>query len=133
MEGVNQKVDRISGDVQNLLSLYDFAEKLYPYSNLREGDSLNENERRRQQVQFASYHDGRQYLNGTGFWGLTTMLLMARANSGSWMDSRALTANPMKTLCWFMIGVSLSAVVNYSHFRQSGYDPKSYHLNLRVS
>ena len=40
MEGVNQKVDRINGDVQNLIELYDFAEKLYPYENLREEQSV---------------------------------------------------------------------------------------------
>lgn len=36
MEGVNSKVDKIRGDVSNLIELYDYAEKLYPYENLRE-------------------------------------------------------------------------------------------------
>jgi hypothetical protein len=36
MEGLNQKLDRIAGDVNQLIELYDFAEKLYPYQNIRE-------------------------------------------------------------------------------------------------
>ena len=40
MEGLNHKLDRIEGDLQGLVELYDFAEKLYPYDNLREGNSV---------------------------------------------------------------------------------------------
>lgn len=41
MEGVNQKLDRIQKDVNNLVELYDFAEKIYSYENLREGNSVS--------------------------------------------------------------------------------------------
>jgi len=36
MEGLDQKLERIGGDVNNLIELYDFAEKLYPYEKIRE-------------------------------------------------------------------------------------------------
>jgi len=36
MEGLNDKLDRVSGDISQLVELYDFAEKLYPYENIRE-------------------------------------------------------------------------------------------------
>ena len=36
MEGLDQKLDRINGDISQLVDLYDFAEKLYPYENIRE-------------------------------------------------------------------------------------------------
>lgn len=61
------------------------------------------------------------------------MILMARAASGSWLDSRALTASPAKTFCWFMIGVSIAAAVNFAQFNEKGYDSKSYALHTRVS
>lgn len=35
MEGLNDKLDRVSGDISQLVELYDFAEKLYPYENIR--------------------------------------------------------------------------------------------------
>jgi hypothetical protein len=36
MEPIDKKMDRIRGDVSELISLYDYAERLYPYTNLRE-------------------------------------------------------------------------------------------------
>ena len=35
MEGLDQKLERVSGDVNALIELYDFAEKLHPYSETR--------------------------------------------------------------------------------------------------
>lgn len=31
MEGLDQKLDRVATDVNRLIELYDYAEKLYPY------------------------------------------------------------------------------------------------------
>ena len=36
MEGLDQKLERVGGDVNNLIELYDYAEKLYPYEKIRE-------------------------------------------------------------------------------------------------
>ena len=36
MEGLNEKLDRVSNDVSQIIELYDFAEKLYPYENIRQ-------------------------------------------------------------------------------------------------
>jgi hypothetical protein len=36
MEGLDAKLERVAGDVNELISLYDYAEKLYPYQNIRE-------------------------------------------------------------------------------------------------
>ena len=35
MEGLDAKLERVSGDVNSLISLYDFAEKLYTYDKIR--------------------------------------------------------------------------------------------------
>ncbi len=35
MEPLGQKLDRITADVANITELYDFAEKQYPYENIR--------------------------------------------------------------------------------------------------
>ena len=83
---------------------------------------MNENEQRRNIAQMASYGNGQAYLNGCGFWGFLTLILMNRAASGSWSDTTALTKRPMRTFSWFMIGVSIAAVVNAIRFRESAYD-----------
>lgn len=36
MEGLDQKIDRIQGDLSNIIDLYDYAEKLLPYDQIRE-------------------------------------------------------------------------------------------------
>ena len=36
MEGLEQKLDRVGNDVSKITELYDFAEKLLPYENIRE-------------------------------------------------------------------------------------------------
>lgn len=36
MESLDQKLDRIRSDVSTITELYDYAEKLYPYTNIRE-------------------------------------------------------------------------------------------------
>lgn len=36
MEGLNEKLDRVNNDVSQIIELYDFAEKLYPYENIRQ-------------------------------------------------------------------------------------------------
>jgi hypothetical protein len=36
MEGLGDKIDRINSDVEKIISLYDYAEKLYPYEKIRD-------------------------------------------------------------------------------------------------
>ena len=62
-----------------------------------------------------------------------TLFLMNRAASGSWSDTTALTKRPIRAISWFMIGVSIAAVVNVYRFRETGLDPKTYQLNQRVA
>jgi len=42
MEGLDQKLERVGGDVNNLIDLYDFAEKLYAYDKIREPFKVRE-------------------------------------------------------------------------------------------
>ena len=41
VEKIDDKIDRINGDISNIIDLYDYAEKLYPYTNLREANSVS--------------------------------------------------------------------------------------------
>ena len=81
----------------------------------------------------ASYGSGSHYMDGIGGWGLLTVFLMNRAASGKWLDSAHLTAKPIRTLSWFLIGASISAMVNVAKMREAGYDAQTYQLNRRVS
>ncbi len=146
MEGLSQKLDRTQNDLSQIIELYDFAEKLLPYENIRGPfqvsssqkriiifNQLNENDQRRNVAHLASYGDGQAYLNGCGFWGFMTLILMNRANSGKWTDTAPLTRSPMRAFSWFMMGVSIAALVNVARFREAGYDRATYNLNQRVA
>ena len=45
-EGPKEITERIEGDVESIMKMYDTAEGLYSYDNLRAQRSLNENESR---------------------------------------------------------------------------------------
>lgn len=38
-EPLSERLDRIVSDIDEVTELYDFAEKLYPYENIREGSA----------------------------------------------------------------------------------------------
>lgn len=40
MEGIGDKLTRIQGDVEKILTLYEYAENLYPYDKIRESRSV---------------------------------------------------------------------------------------------
>ena len=81
----------------------------------------------------ASYGDARHYLNGCGWWGFLSVLLMSRAGAAHLLDSSTLTGNPRKVVAWFLLGASVAAVVNTGRLRSTGHDSHSYILNKRVS
>ena len=94
---------------------------------------MNENEERKNVAYLASLGDGSQYLQGTGFWGLTTMLLMSRAGASHLLDTTTLTSNPKKVVAWFLLGASIAAYCNFTKFKASGYDRHTYTLHRRVA
>jgi len=81
----------------------------------------------------ASYGNGVNYLAGTGFWGIVTVVLFNRAAAGTWLNSTPLTKNPVRTLSWFLTGVTIAAFSNLLRFREAGYDRKTYGLHQRVA
>ena len=81
----------------------------------------------------ASFGHGNKYLQGAGFWGFLTVLLMNRAAAGKWLDTAPLTANPSRTIAWFLMGASISVFANIIRLRESGYDFRTYQLHQRVA
>lgn len=84
-------------------------------------------------VNFASYGDGLQYLNGAGWWGLVSVILMSQAGGMSLKNTTHITKNPLKIGGWFLIGATVSVLVNALRMRESGFDSRSYILHKRVS
>ncbi len=43
MESLQDKLDRTQGDLNKIIELYDYAEKLYPYDNIRGARQVTSN------------------------------------------------------------------------------------------
>lgn len=41
MEGLSKKLDRVQSDVDKIIDLYDYAEKLYPYEKIRDARQVH--------------------------------------------------------------------------------------------
>ena len=53
-----QIISNLESQVDEILSLYDLAEKAYPYQSLRGDRNLKEDAHRREQVAFSTYGAG---------------------------------------------------------------------------
>ena len=51
-QSTTELITKLEGQVDDILGMYDFAEKLYPYEQVHGDASLNEDERRRNMVKF---------------------------------------------------------------------------------
>lgn len=80
-----------------------------------------------------SYGNGASYFNGAAFWGLLSVVLMNRAATGSFLDTSAITKKPFKGFTFFMIGASISSLVDMIRFVERGYDRKTYSLHRKIA
>ena len=83
-------------------------------------------------AQLASFGDGMQYLNGAGFWGLVSVVFMSIAKGGSLRDTTTLLKNPWRMGGWFLIGATVSVIVNSFRMREAGYNSRIFIMHKRV-
>ena len=106
-----QIVSNLEGQIDEILSLYDLAEKAYPYQNLRGDRNLNEDAHRRETVALTSYGPGStQIVAGSSVWGLATTYLFSRRGAAHLLDFSTLRKCYFRTFGWYMIGVSLGSL-----------------------
>lgn len=75
---INEKFDKIEADLNNILKMYDFAEKLYPYENIRNGEKITEHLERRNQVGLLNYEPSLFIFRNAYFFGFISTLIMSR-------------------------------------------------------
>lgn len=107
-EGPNHIEKKLQGQLEEILSLYDLAEKAYPYQNIRGGiRPLNEDEHRKQAVAFSTYGAGSENIvYGTSLTGLASLYLFSRRGSKHLLDFSMMRKCYIRTFSWWMIGVS---------------------------
>jgi hypothetical protein len=70
-------------------------------------------------VNLASFGDGLQYLNGVGFWGLISVVMMSAASGGSLRDTSTIFKNPWRVGGWFLMGATVAVIVNSIRMREA--------------
>ena len=105
-------IQKLDQQVDELLQLYDVAERLHSYEQLHGSRSLNEDERRRSMVSFASTRgQSGSILQGNGAFGLAAMYLYSRRGASSMIDMSRLRACGWTSLSVFLIGSTFGSIM----------------------
>jgi hypothetical protein len=98
-------VTSLESQVDDILTLYDLAEKAYPYQNIRGERSLNEDEHRRQMVSFSTFGVGSvEVVKGSEKFGFASLYLFSRRGAKHLFDFSRIRNCWVRSLSWFMIG-----------------------------
>lgn len=104
-------IQRLEGQVEEILELYDLGEKLHSYDSIYGKRSLNEDDRRRNMVSFSSTNGtSANILQGAAMWGFAALYLYSRRGAANPMDLSTLRACGWTSLSVFMMGQSFGCV-----------------------
>ena len=112
-------IGKLEGQVDEILSLYDFGEKLHNYESVHGGRALNENQRRQDMVAFLNQkgQSGR-ILQGCSLWGFASLYLYSRKGAASIYDLSKVRACGWTSASVFMIGTTLGCMYYMTKERQ---------------
>jgi hypothetical protein len=133
-----ERAATIEGQVNELLEMYDVAEKSYGYDHTRKmGFSNNENEERRNVADTFNKGplSGSTLSQHSLFYGLSFVYLMSRFGAkGGITCMHAAKQCYFRTSGWFMMGVSFNYFLKVNHLStQWGGNPYMLQLNTRVA
>ena len=101
--------NRINGDVESILELYNFAEKVYPYTNLHGQRGSTEQEQRRRLTNFTNESPDNLMRLGNSGMGLLFVYMMSRPGSKGLFDMSQIFNRPARAFGWFLLGNSILA------------------------
>lgn len=132
-EELGDKLDRIVADLAEMKEYYELGEKLYPYSQLREGKpsvrfsfevnhvQMNENTLRQQQADALDYEAP---ATGNLLFPLLFSIVLSRFKTGGFAP-KVLMSQPKFSLAYFLFGYGISKAPSPFHIR------REHHIKLR--
>ena len=106
---------KLEGQVEDLLQMYDFAEKLYSYDHVHSKFSLNEDEQRRSNVSFQNYGVGSSAIYaGNAVMGFGFLYLWSRRGANHLLDFSQVRKCYASAAAAFMVGSSISSLSKLS-------------------
>ena len=113
----NAKIDAIESDVDQILELYNYAEKVFPYSNIHGPRADNENDNRKNMNSFADSQRPDNYLQAGTPYTLLFVYLMSRGGANGLLDMTQLFRNPARTVGWIFLGNSIFMFWRFAYLK----------------
>ena len=109
----NAVVNKLEGQIDEILSLYDFGETLNNYEGLHGERTLNEDQRRQNMVSYMSSRGpNANVVKGTAAFGFAALYLFSRRGAASPMDLSKLRACAWTSTSVFLIGTTVGSMFN---------------------
>ena len=108
-----EHIAKLEGEIDEILQLYDFGEKLSNYEDLHGGRNINENQRRQDMVAFNSQSGtAGAILRGCSLWGIAALYLYSRRGAASPVDLSKLRQCGWTSASVFMAGTTYGCMYN---------------------
>ena len=110
---MGEHIKKLEAEVDEILELYDFGEKLHSYDSVHGGYKVNENERRQSLVAFNHTNGQSGYImQGSMIWGLAALYLYSRKGAKNLIDLSRLRLCGWTSASVFMCGNTLGQMIN---------------------
>lgn len=116
---LKEKLVKLNADLVDVKGYYEIAEKIYPYSRIRDQDSvssflfyqfqLNDHEQRLNEVDFENNTDGQKFTQNNHLFGVATMLIASKLRGKPIFSMASYTHSPVLSAGFFMLGISGAA------------------------
>ena len=133
-QSTTELVSKLEGQVDDIMGMYDFAEKLYPYEQVHGDYSLNEDERRRNMVKFQSYGlASPDIFQNVALWGMGALYLFSRRNASHLLDFSQLGTCYASSAAAFMVGTSIGMTTRVGRANNEAGGRERLCLHRRVA
>ena len=133
MEGPRELCERIEGDIDKIMGMYDLAEKVYPYENVHGESTTLENKQRQQNVRYNSESPEAVLKAGSPL-SLAFVYMMSRPGAKGPLCFSQVFKNPTRALGWFLLGNSIVMFWKMQYVSQTRQnDQQKSYLNMRVA
>ena len=125
---------KLEGQIEEMMELFDFGEKIYPYEQSRaEKMILNEDERRRQLARGANYGPtAASVLDGSILWGFGAVYLYSRPGAATLFDMSPIRRNFWACGAVFMLATGFGGIVQATKLAEKHGNSTRVQLHNRV-
>ena len=112
-EQQSPQIKKLESEIDEILTMYDFGEKLHSYEDVHGGRVLNENQRRMDMVAFNNSNGtSGAIMRGCSLWGLAALYMFSRRGAANPIDLSRLRQCGWTSASVFMVGTTFGCMFN---------------------